>query len=123
MGTAPVDSTMSIGDLASCSGDAAYPRSCPLHFMYNIKILPMWFIPIGTLKYRGVQFPIRKGPASVFVDLWLDPLIPSEMVCTTTRFKPQQRAGRILFVLMFIQTQTVSFAKILLAHMLPLTAS
>jgi hypothetical protein len=93
-GTVHVESTMSIGDLASCSGDAAYPRSCPLHFMYNIKILPMWFIPIGTLKYRGVQFPIRKGPASVFVDLWLDPLIPSEMVCTTTRFKASTKSGK-----------------------------
>jgi hypothetical protein len=93
-GTVHVESTMSIGDLASCSGDAAYPRSCPLHFMYNIKILPMWFIPIGTLKYRGVQFPIRKGPASVLVDLWLDPLIPSEMVCTTTRFKASTKSGK-----------------------------
>merc|ERR1711918_279530 len=88
-------------------------------------ILPMWFIPIGTLKYRGVQFPIRKGPASVSVDLWLDPLIPSEMVCTTTRFKASTKSGKN-FVCVDVHTHgTVSFAKILgpLAHMLPLTAS
>jgi len=106
-GTVHVESYMSVGDLASCSGDAAWPRTCPLHLMWNIQTMPTWWIPIGQIKYRGVQFPIKKGAASVLVDLELDPLIPSEMVCTTTRFKASTKTGKT-FVCVDVHTNANS---------------
>jgi hypothetical protein len=103
-GTVHIESYMSVGDLTSCAGDAAWPETCPLHAMYNVPIMPTWWIPIGSINYRGLQFPIKKGAASVLVDLWLDPLIPSEVVCTTTRFKAASTKNGKNFVCVDVHT-------------------
>lgn len=81
-----------LGNFGDCFGDAGEPIPCHLS-------LGVPFLPLGTIKYTGMQFPMQKGPMSFNVDLSLNPLIPSWFAYTWTRFMASTPDGETFFCL------------------------
>jgi len=75
------------GDLLSCSGDASQSKKCNIGGM------------LGSLTFDALSFPVKKGDASVSVDLSLNPLIPASLAQTTTKVTASTKSGDQIFCL------------------------
>jgi hypothetical protein len=84
-------SRWSHGDFADCSGDAAESKKC--HMNLFSPLLPV----LGSIEFNAMRFPIQKGPMSVNLDLWLNPLIPTPWAETTTRVMGSTKRGEVFF--------------------------
>jgi len=76
--------TFTGGDLLSCSGDAAQKKKCGMG-------------PLGSLTFDGLQFPVKKGQASISMDLALSGLIPASLASTETTVSASTKNGDKLF--------------------------
>jgi hypothetical protein len=76
--------TFTGGDLLSCSGDAAQKKKCGMG-------------PLGSLTFDGLQFPVKKGQASISMDLALSGLIPASLASTETTVSASTKSGDKLF--------------------------
>jgi hypothetical protein len=76
--------TFTGGDLLSCSGDAGQKKKCGMG-------------PFGSLTYDGLQFPVKKGQASISLDLALNGLIPASLASTETTVSASTKNGDKLF--------------------------
>merc|ERR1711981_1340027 len=73
------------GDLLSCSGDAAQSKKCNLGGI------------LGSLTFDALSFPVKKGDATVSVDMSLNPLIPAALAQTTTKVTASTKRGDKIF--------------------------
>jgi len=90
-GTYKMISRLSHGDYADCSGDAAESKKC--HMNLFSPLVPV----LGSIEFNAIRFPIQKGPMSVNLDLWLNPLIPTPWAETTTRIMGSTKRGEVFF--------------------------
>merc|ERR1712178_674919 len=78
------------GNLADCSGPAGEKMACHLK-------LGAWpgtpSLPLGSLRYSGMNFPIWKGPTKFTIELFLNPLIPEMIGETSTRIRASTKSG------------------------------
>jgi len=82
--------------LADCLGAAGEKIECPL----KLKAYPGTpFLPLGAIRYSGMNFPIWKGPTSFNVELSLNPLIPEILGSTYTRLRASSKSGVEFFCL------------------------
>lgn len=86
-GTFHTETFYSGGDLLDCSGDAGMSKTCRLGAV------------LGSLKFDGIAFPVKKGPSSVSVDLSLNPLIPAALAQTSTKVMASTKGGQKIFCL------------------------
>lgn len=85
-GTYHMQTFYSGGDLLDCSGDAAASKKCPL--MGGL---------LGSITFDGLSFPVKKGSASVSVDLSLSSLVPAGLAQTATKVTAATKGGDKVF--------------------------
>lgn len=84
-GTFHVETFFTGGDLLSCKGDAAQSQKCNLGGI------------LGSLTFDALSFPVKKGDASVSVDMSLNPFIPAALARTTTKVTASTKRGDKIF--------------------------
>jgi len=89
-------SVTTFANLAHCSGTAGEKMACPLK-------LGVWpgtpSLPLGSIGYSGMNFPIWKGPTTFNLELFLNPLIPELLGSTSTRLRAYTKSGVEFFCL------------------------
>merc|ERR1711977_389751 len=83
--TFDLEMTGAIGKLLSCKGDASVSKTCNLP------------LNTGSLTFDAMQFPIKKGPQTVKVDIQLSANLPSALAKTKTITTATSKGGDKLF--------------------------
>jgi len=83
--TFDLEMTGALGKLLSCSGDASVSKTCNLP------------LNTGSLTFDAMQFPIKKGPQTVKVDIQLSANLPSALAKTKTITTATSKGGDKLF--------------------------
>merc|ERR1711871_577494 len=88
-------------NLADCSGAAGEKLACSLK-------LGLWpktpYLPLGSIKSSGMNFPIFKGPTSFDLELFLNSLVPEFFALTTTRIRASTKSG-VEFLCVEVQSE------------------
>merc|ERR1719352_734129 len=91
--TFDLEMTGILGKLLSCKGDASVTKTCNLP------------LNVGSLTYDAMPFPIKKGPATVKVDIQLSSTLPAALAKTTTTATASSKSGDKLFCIKIMSSK------------------